>query len=387
MSMKKSTVAAIVVAFLGSAVYGAQLPESLTLKAYEEVSYNDNIFYSPSGQEARAMINRTGLKLGYSRMKGDLSFDVKAKVEDVRYNGFHSMEHIAYDFIPQMKYDQGNWNLTLGGRFSYTIAPVDTTNLDQYKIYSNGMNALWDLSLNERWGVAVDGSVVQSKFTGALKAHYLDNNEFVVGIAPYYRISPKTKFGLHTGYGTKIYDTHIQQTDSQWVFGNAFIDHQVTGKVALRIEGGVVSRWYDGEGNVDDSSWTGANASVSLNYKATNSLEFNLAYMHRPSDIYSQIIANDAKRLKVSDEVGLGAIWEINSQIELEQRISYALNDDKSGSTLDNLNFGYDINLRYKIGQHAEVSVGYEYNNVDYTTRFGTNYDQNIVKAGFSWQF
>jgi hypothetical protein len=380
--MKKSTIIVIAVAFLGSSGYAAGLPESLTIKPYEEVSYNDNVFLSPKGFEDGSGICRTGLQLGYLRNRGDLSFDIKGKVEDVRYWKFSSLDYVGYDFTPSMKYDQGRWQLTLGGRFSYDLTPVDSTNIQQYETYSNGLNALWDYNWNEKAGVMLDGAWDQRKYVGMPG---LDYNEFVAGIAPYYRFSPKTRAGLHLGGGARYYDQNIQQIDSQWLFVNAFVDYELTGKLDLRLEGGYVSHQYDSVNGASGQTWQGMNAKAALHYQASRKWAFDAALGTRPTDSYT-VTAKVEPKLQILTEASLGASWSLTDKLTLSQRISYGFSDDKT-LNLDNQQYRYNLDASYKLGRHGSVSVGYAYNAVDYSQVTGSDYKQSIFKAGFAWKF
>ena len=49
--MKKTTIAAVVAMMMASMAYAEGLPESLTLKVQETLSYDDNIFLAVKGGE------------------------------------------------------------------------------------------------------------------------------------------------------------------------------------------------------------------------------------------------------------------------------------------------------------------------------------------------
>lgn len=380
--MKKSVIAAVVATFLGiSMVEAAEIPEALTIRPYEEILFNDNVFLKPAGDKNGSGISRTGLQLAYERNRGDFTFGIQGDVTDVRYWRFSGLDYVGYSLTPQVKYAQGNWRLTLGGQFSYDLTPVDSTNSTKYNTYSNGSNLLFDYDVSEKTGVAIDGSWGQKIYDGKSE---LDHNEFFVGIAPYYKLSEKTKFGLHTGYGSRFYDVHIQQLDSNWILFNTFVDYKLTGQLESHFEAGYMTYQTDGINGIDGESQEGMNAKASLNYKASSKWSFDLALSNGLTDAYTATPVAKSK-LKNQTDVSLKATWKVTDKFSIAQSIIYGITDDKSQS-MDSAMYGYKIDASYMIGQHADISVGYSYSNTNYS-HVVSDYDENIVKVGFGWKF
>jgi hypothetical protein len=380
--MKKSTIIAIATAFLGFSAYAASQPESLTLRVYEDFSYNDNVFLDPNGLEKGSMISRTGLELGVLRNKGSLALSLAGSAEDVRCWKYPSRDYIGYDIIPKATYDQGRWRLTLGGRFSYDLTAVDSTNIQQYETYLNGLNALWDYDWNEVWGLELDGSWNQRIFVGQAS---MNSNDYVVGIAPYYRLSSRTKVGLHAGYGSCFYDQNTQQADSNRMFMNAFVDYQLTGRMTLRLEGGYIYRQYAGVNGVSGQTWDGFNAKASLRYQPGRKWTMDATLSMQPTDSYT-MTATAQSKLKIAYDASLGVTWSVTDRLKVEQRLAYTLSDDKSFN-LDNQLYGYKLDVRYQLTRHVGISVGYAYSAIAYSQLTDSDYKQNIVKAGLSWHF
>jgi hypothetical protein len=383
--MKKNSIVAIVAAFCGSFVYAGASSGPLSLGVYEETSFNDNVFLAPKGMAKDwTVLSRTGLSLGYIRDRSDLSLGASGQIGNSHDWRFSGRDYLDYNLGSTAKYDHGRWQLTLGANFSDNLTLVDSTNTQQTETYTNALNALWNYDWNTVWGLAIDGSWQQRTYVGMPE---FDNNTYTVGLAPYYRLSSRTRVGVRAGYDWTLYNQNTQQVNSASKFLNAFVTYELTTKLNFRLEGGYMSRQSDdGPDGTAGQSWQGMNARASLRYQPNRRWEFEATLGMQPTDSYAQTVKAQGKTMVVTN-ASLGATWSVTDKLSVSQRITYAVNDDKT-SYLDNQQYGYNLDVGYKLGRHLGVSVGYAYSAIDYSNvPVASDSEQNIVKCSLTWTF
>lgn len=359
------------------------LPDKLALSVYEEVRYEDNLFNSGSGERG-GIVFATGAKLDASRTRGEFSYDVKADVAYDHYHKFASdLGTPVYSIAPSMRYDQGNWDIMLGGNFKYEYSKVDVVGTPRAKFYTSGVDATWNLHLNEKWGVAVTGEWENKDYTQRAMS-YLDYDKYEVAIAPYYVFSPKTKAGVYMGYAVKEYEYGDVYSDSDTITLNGFVDYRVTGKISAHATAGAEFVDYDNVDRVYRENDPLFNCGLTVRYAALTNLAFLASVDHKHDDN-----SGGGRGFQQDTDTRLGMVWDINSKLSLTQNVGYSWSDKKNGSSADNKELSYDAVLSYMMTKNLTIYGGYEFGNTDYTkiAVADADYTTNIYHMGISYTF
>lgn len=363
------------------------LPDKLTLGIYEEVRYEDNLF-AKSSDERGGIVFSTGLKFDASRARGQFSYGIEADVAYDHYHQFASdLSDPVYDITPMVRYDQGNWDFVLGGNFVRSHTVLDRAvggGGERARYYVNGVDATWNLNLNEKWGLAVIGEYENVNYSDN---DYEDEDYdlYEVAIAPYYVFSPKTKVGLSLRYAVKEYDRSFRYADSDTITLNGFVDYRVTGKIGIHADAGAELVNYDETTRVYKENDPLFNAGLSVKYAMLSNLDlkFGLKYKHNDNSGYTGGMQQDTYALAGMD-------WRINPKLTFSQNFGCRWSDKKDGAVNDNTQLVYDAKLSYDVTDQLTVYGSYEFGNTDYSklpTGWDADYTTNIYLVGIRYTF
>jgi opacity protein-like surface antigen len=325
--------------------------------------------------------------LDASRARGEFSFALKADVAYDHYHKFASdLSDTVYDIVPMIRYDQGNWDFVLGGNFVRDYTVLDrAVGGARAKYYVNGVDATWNLNLNEKWGVAVTGEYENKNYSDK-DFDDEDYDLYEVTVAPYYVFSPKTKVGLSMGYAVKEYDRNLRYADSDTLTLNAFVDYRVTGKISIHADAGVEFV------NYDDLPWDVYkendalfNGGLVARYAMLSNLDIRLGLKHKHADN-----SGFTGGMQQDTDALLGVDWRINSKLTLSQNLTHRWSDKKDGAVNDNTEITYDATLSYDVTDKLRVYGSYEYGNTDYCNLPGgldADYSTHIYLVGVRYTF
>lgn len=361
------------------------LPDKLALGIYEEVRYEDNLFSTGSGERG-GIVFSTGATLDASRTRGEFSYAIKADVAYDHYHKFASdLSAPVYSIAPMVRYNQGNWDFVLGGNFlfSHTVLDRAVVGGTRSKYYISGVDATWNLHLNEKWGVAVTGEYENKDYTDRFYSDE-DYDMYEVTIAPYYVFSPKTKAGVSMGYAIKEYDRNFRYADSDTITLNGFVDYRVTGKISTHATAGAEWVNYDQTGSVYKENDALFNCGLSVRYAMLSNLDLSVGLKHKHDDN-----SGFTGGLQQDTDALLGLTWRINSKLTLSQNVGYGLSDKKDGAINDNTQMNYDATLSYDMTKNLTIYGGYEYGNTDYSNVpvKDADYTTNIYHMGVRYTF
>lgn len=361
------------------------LPDKLALSIQEEVRYEDNLFARSAGERG-GIVFSTGLGLEASRARGEFSYALEADVAYEHYHQFASdLSNPVYSIVPMVRYDQGKWDFVLGGNFVRSHTVLDrAVGGARAKYYVNGVDATWNLNLNEKWGLAVTGEYENKNYSDD---YYNDEDYdlYEVTIAPYYVFSPKTKVGLSMGYAVKEYDRNFRYADSDTLTLNGFVDYRVTGKIGVHADAGVEFVNYDDTFDVYKENDALFNGGLSIKYAVLSNLDLNmgLRYKHNDNSGFTGGMQQDTCAL-------LGMDWRINPKLTFSQNFSHRWSDKKDGAINDNTQISYDATLSFDVTDKLTVYGSYEYGNTDYSklpAGSDADYSTNIYLVGVRYTF
>ena len=361
------------------------LPDKLALGIYEEVRYEDNLFSTGSGERG-GIVFSTGATLDASRARGEFSYAIKADVAYDHYHKFASdLSAPVYTITPMVRYDQGNWDFVLGGNFlhSHTVLDRGVGGGARSKYYVSGVDATWNLHLNEKWGMAVTGEYENKDYTDG----FYDDEDYELyemTIAPYYVFSPKTKVGVSMGYAVKEYNDSVRYADSDTITLNGFVDYRVTGKISTHAFAGAEWVNYDNTPSVSKENDALFNCGLTVRYAMLSNLDLTAGLTHKHDDN-----SGGSNGLQQDTDALLGLTWRINSKLTLTQNVSHGWSDKKDGVTTDNTQIGYDATLSYDMTKNLTIYGGYEYGNTDYSNLAikDADYTTNIYHMGVRYTF
>jgi opacity protein-like surface antigen len=362
------------------------LPDKLSLGIYETVRYEDNLFSTGSGERG-GIVFSTGVSLDASRARGEFSYSLKADVAYDHYHKFASdLSAPVYSVVPMLRYDQGNWDFVLGGNFLHSHTVVDRGSVGgnpRSKYFISGVDATWNLHLNEKWGVAVTADYEHKDHT---KSAYNDEDyhKYELSLAPYYVFSPKTKAGISLGYAYKDYTDSQRYADSVTYDVNAFVDYRVTGKISTYASAGAEWVNYTNSADVYKENDPLFNCSLTVRYAMLTNLDLRAGLKHKHADN-----SGGSSGMQQDTDALLGLTWRINSKLSLAQNFTHKWSDKKDGVTTDNKQISYDATLSYDVTDNLTVYGGYEFGNTDYSN-LGVrkaDYTTNIYHMGVRYTF
>lgn len=370
------------------------VPNKLSLSITEEMTYTDNVNSTPDRDKRDSLSLDSSLSLQiYRELKNGIKYGVDA---DVSYEWYDDREmrddsEIEWSISPMLL---GEFNLldtdSLMLRFHASSEFEEFDNTDTKKTRKDvvGGDITYDYKGGGHLGFAIITTYDYNHYTGEHSDR--TNSEYEVSFAPYYKFTQMTKLGLRAAYGETLYKNNREQDDSETLTLNAFLDHQLTGKVSLHMELGMERVEYDvfdGEDGDEtrsssDEGWE-PTVSASVNYQAAKNVSFSYTTEYSMEDTTS----DEARGGRNSWSNSLSMSWELTSKVNLNQTLSYDFQDEKNGSNDDNGEWTYSCEAGYKVSDKMRIYLGYEYTNVSFKYEGDEDYQVNEWTLGMSYAF
>ena len=361
----------------------ATIPNKLTLSAFEEIRYKDNIHDSATNKTG-SFINEAGLTLDWYR-----------NFEGGKYGAIGS---VSYEYYDKDSHDENDfhWNfspfilghidlfgndrlmLTLSSRSvneKYDSADTNhTTHID------NRAGLTYDILKFARWGIILSSSYFNKYYTDS---DYKDDSyqEYDLGASPYYNISNKIKIGVSNSYKERLYRNNKTHDDSKTYKIKPFIDYRPTEKFSVHLGAGFSCTEYKGrsEGTEGDGEWQ-PTASISLNYLPVSN--FRITYLSS----FEWEDASSGRGGRMSYFNSLRATWQLTERISFSPGVSIDQQDERN-SNLDTTEYSVFANMGYSYSSHLSFYLGYEYEHTKYKYLPRRDYETNECWLGVRFSF
>ena len=360
----------------------AAIPNKLSLSAFEEVRYNDNIHDSAT-RKVGSFINECGLSLDWYKnyengkygVIGDISYEYYAKSSDD--------SEFKWNISP---FIMGGIDLLGNDRLMLTLSSrsvnekYDSSDTNRTTHIDNTVGLTYDLLKFARWGVALSARYNNKYYTDS---DYKNNSyqEYKFGVAPYYNLTEKIKLGISNSYSEKKYRNNKSHDDSKTYEVMPFIDYRQSSKFSIHLGVGASRTEYSGrsEGTNGDGDWEPV-ANMTFRYYPVSN--FFLSYI-------SSLEWEDSgsgRGGRVSYYNSLRATWQITQRISFSPGVSMDMRDERN-TTYDCTEYTIFANLDYKFSSRFSAYLGYEYekNKYKYTSR--RDYDVNECWLGIKFTY
>ena len=361
----------------------AAIPNRLTLSAFEEVRYNDNIHDSAT-RRVGSFINECGLSLDWYKNYENGKYGI---IGDISYEYYDKDSHDENEF---------KWNLSpfiLGGidllgndRLMLTLSSrsinekYDTSDTNHTTHIDNTIGLTYDMLKFARWGVALSAKYFNKHYTDS---DYKDKSyqQYSFGVAPYYNLTEKIKLGIHNSYKEKVYKNNKSHDDSKTYAITPFIDYRQSSKFSAHLGAGLSRTEYKGrsKGTNGDGDWKPV-ANLTLRYFPVSN--FYLTYF---SDVEWEDTGS-GRGGRMSYFNSLRATWQLTHRISFSPGVSIEIQDERN-ATYDSTEYSAFANLDYKISKRFSTYLGYEYEHTKYKYLSNRDYEVNEVWLGVKFTY
>ena len=361
------------------------IPNKLAFSVSQEVTYDDNVSRAVKGEEQHSWIFSTGLTADWYRTRGGLNYGLQGEIS---YDHYHpddyDLSQFNYFLTPHVT---GSIGVGLGDLYLTFISTSDLTplnNADQRyaRHYTNGVQAVWNVIDHQRWGLALTGDWMYQYYP---ESDFKDNTnqKYGLSIAPFYKLSGKTKLGLRLGYEKTNYQNSKRHDDSDSVFLNAFVDYRMTQKFSVYAEAGAEKKSYSGEtkGTNGEGEFS-PNATISLRYRPVSNFSLALSLYHALENSF----AEDQRGTMRETTSTLTAAWTVNPKFLVTQALKHSIQDEKE-SVLDTVEYEYSLRADYFLRHNLNVYGEYSYDIVHFSYDHDLDYAVNQFVLGLSWSF
>jgi hypothetical protein len=360
----------------------AAIPNKLTLSAFEEVRYNDNIHDSAT-RKVSSFINECGLSLDWYK-----------NYENGKYG---IIGDISYEYYEKSSRDsEFKWNISpfiLGGiellgndRLMFTLSSrsvnekYDTWDTNRTTHIDNTVGLTYDFLKFARWGVAFSAQYYNKYYTDSdYKDKSYQNYKF--GAAPYYNLTEKIKLGINNSYSERKYRNNKSHDDSKTYEIMPFVDYRQSSQFSIHLGVGASRTEYTGlsEGTDGDGDWQPV-ANLTFRYTPVSNFFFSYISSVEWEDTGS------GRGGSVSYYNSLRATWQITYRISFSPGVSVDMKDERN-ATYDSTEYSVFANLNYKFSEHVSTYLGYEYEKNKYKYLSNRDYDVNEFWLGVKFTY
>ena len=357
------------------------IPDQIKLSLFGEVSFDDNIFSDPRGDEESSLVYKAGVKAEVFRNTNFGRYGVTGMAAYNYYQRYsHDKNHWDWSIAPDLNINFGEGYLTgrVTFRSSSRLERISSSNVNYARHYENGVTGVLDYCRNPRWGINLTADYGWNVYTQKEFDSYT-YQEYGASIAPYYNVTAKVKVGARAGAERTTYRNSRTNDDNNRFRVNALVDYQQSQMFGAVIEAGAVRSEYEGDSrnSTGDREWT-PDLIVSLKYRPAANVGVNWRSSIDTSD------SRSARSLNRIYQTALGVNWKINGHLNLYSGVGIRLSDEKA-STGDTREWYFQTRATYNITDALSIYLGYEYNDVDYKYTGSCDYDENVVRLGVNW--
>lgn len=357
------------------------IPDQIKLNVFGEVSFDDNIFSDPRGDERSSLIYKAGLKADVYRNTNFGRYGVSGKVAYNYYQRYsHDKNHWDWSISPDLNINFGEGYLTgrLALRSSSRLERISSDNVNYARHYENGATGVLDYCRNPRWGVSLTADYGWNVYTQKEFDSYT-YQEYGATLAPYYNVTSKVKVGVRAGVERTTYRNSRTNDDNNRFRVNALVDYQASQMFGAVLEAGAVRSEYEGASrNANgDREWK-PDMILSLKYRPAYNVGLNWRTSIDTSD------SRSARSLHRIYQTSLAANWNVTSKVVLYSAVGVRMSDEKA-SAGDTREWFFQARATYNITDALSIYLGYEYNDVDYKYTGRFDYDENVVRLGVNW--
>ncbi len=358
------------------------LPNKTDLAVFQEFRYDDNISNARKGKERGSFISKTGASVDVYRERDDFRWGVKGNAS------FDYYDHRAHD------YNEFEWNITPYIKGSFRVFGDDTLSIslnsrnkrERYdtadttyvRHMTNTASATYDMVVNSKWGIVFDANYKQDYYSQR-EFRNRSKQAYSFGVAPYVKVSDKTKVGVHGEYSETHYRNKDYANDSKTAAIGAFVNYRLTSKISMVAEVGGKKKDYEGLANRRGFNNKDEDFMpyyrMGVNYYMSNQFAVRLASKYGTED------TGAGRGLRDRWANTLALKWTPRDDFKVIQTLSYMLNDEKNYNC-DSEEYKYTIEATYNINKHLSVYAGYEYDLVEYRYDGGKDFDDNLVYLG-----
>ncbi len=360
----------------------AAIPNKLSLSAFEEVRYKDNIHDSASNRVG-SFINEVGLSLDWYKnyengkygVIGDISYEYYAKDSDET--------EFKWNISP---FIMGGIDLLGNDRLMLTLSSrsinekYDTSDTTHTTHIDNTIGLTYDMLKFARWGVALSTKYFNKYYT---ESEFKDKSyqEYSFGVAPYYNLNEKIKLGIHNSYKERKYRNNKEHDDSKTYEIAPFLDYRQSSKFSVHLGAGLSRTEYTGrsEGTKGDGDWEPV-ASLTFRYYPVSN--FFLSYITNVE--WEDTGSGRGGRMSYYN--ALRATWQLTHRISFSPGVSMEIQDERN-SMYDSTEYTAFANLDYKISERFSTYIGYEYEHTKYKYLSFRDYEVNEVWLGVKFTY
>ena len=360
----------------------AAIPNKLSLSAFEEVRYNDNIHNSAT-RKVGSFINECGLSLDWYKnyengkygIIGDISYEYYAKSSDDT--------EFKWNISP---FIMGGIDLLGNDRLMLTLSSrsvnerYDSSDTNRTTHIDNTIGLTYDLIKFARWGVVLSTKYYNKYYTDS---EYKDKSyqRYTFGAAPYYNLTDKIKLGINNSYSEKKYRNNKSHDDSKTYEFMPFIDYRQSSKFSVHLAAGASRTEYTGrsEGTNGDGDWEPV-ANMTFRYYPVSN--FLLSYI---SNLEWEDTGS-GRGGRVSYYNSLRATWQITHRISFSPGVSMDIRDERN-AMYDCTEYSIFANLNYNFSERFSVYLGYEYEKNKYKYLSNRDYDVNECWLGAKFTY
>ena len=382
--------------FIGSSLFAASstltdyfyttgqiLPNNFAISLSEDVTFNDNINEGTRENAHSAWEFNTDVNVDINKTIGYSTYGLQGSVGWNHYHNGNRDSEPDIDLSPYFTFAQDKGNLLLDAGIQYKDESLSNSDRRFAKYYDAILRIGYDLNSHERYGMILSTDYQYQYYTD----NEFDNNDnakYGISMAPYYKVSPKTKVGMRLGYERTDYRSNREHDDLDEMYLNLFVNYQIAMKINLTAEAGFTRSSYDGgssEGSTGDDGIS-PNYRLLLAYQMLSNLAFSLQLSHEPADSFEL----GAQGLTQQNKSTLGMTWMVNPKLSLVQSVSVFLEDEKT-TEMDTTQYEYDARMNYQLRKQLMLHAGYTYSTTHFKYVEDNNFKSNEITLGVSWTF
>ena len=360
----------------------AAIPNKLSISAFEEVRYNDNI-HNRAGNKVGSFINECGLSLDWYKNYENGKYGV---IGDISYEYYAKSSHDSEFKWNISPFIMGGIDLLGNDRLMLTLSSrsinerYDSSDTNRTTHIDNTIGLTYDLIKFARWGVVLSSKYFNKYYTDS---DYKNRSyqSYAFGAAPYYNLTDKIKFGIHSSYSEKKYRNNKSHDDSKTYNIQPFIDYRQSSKFSIHLGGGISRTEYTGrsEGTNGDDDWQPVVNATFRYYPVSN---FLLSYI---SNIEWEDTGS-GRGGRVSYNNSIRATWQITHRISFSPGVSMDIKDERN-TMYDSTEYSVFAHLDYKFSEHLSAYLGYEYEKNKYKYLSSRDYDVNECWLGVKFTY
>ena len=360
----------------------AAIPNKLSLSAFEEVRYNDNI-HSRANNKVGSFINECGLSLDWYKnyengkygVIGDISYEYYAKSSDD--------SEFKWNISP---FIMGGIDLLGNDRLMLTLSSrsvnekYDSSDTTLTTHIDNTIGLTYDMIKFARWGVVLSSQYFNKYYTDS---DYKDKSyqSYKFGAAPYYNLTDKIKLGINSSYSEKKYRNSKSHNDSKTYEVKPFIDYRQSSKFSIHLGAGVSRTDYKGrsKGTNGDGDWQPV-ANMTFRYYPVSN--FFLSYI---SNVEWEDTGS-GRGGRVSYYNSIRATWQFTHRFSFSPGVSMDIRDERN-AMYDNTEYSVFANLNYQFSERIFAYLGYKYEKNKYKYLSNRDYDVNECWLGVKFTY